>query len=128
MRLAVYLTIEELLYLHGRLIDEFGGQAGVRDLGLIDSALSRPRSGYYKSLSEQAASLIQSLCLNHCFIDGNKRVAFSALYIFLDMNGYKLNCKTKETEKLIIEKIIGKKFELDKITGWIEKRMVKKEK
>jgi len=57
------------------------GESGVRDLGMLDAALHRPRPGYYSSLSEQAAALLQSLANNHAFVDGNKRVAFATMAI-----------------------------------------------
>jgi len=83
MEEILYPTLEEAVHLHGRLLERFGGRPGVRDLGLLESALARPRSGYYRSLSEQAAALLQSLVLNHCFVDGNKRMAFALAMTFL---------------------------------------------
>jgi death-on-curing protein len=65
----------------------YAGAAGVRDRGLVESALARARSGYYGSLSEQAAALLQSFAMNHGFVDGNKRVAWASSLVFLRMNG-----------------------------------------
>ncbi len=79
---------------------------GVRDLGLLESALARPRSGYYASISEQAAALLQSLAGNHAFVDGNKRGAFAATAVFLRMNGYKLVVDADEAERFLIEDVI----------------------
>ena len=62
----------------------------VRDLGLLESALLRPQTGYYDALSLQAAALMQSLCQGRCFVDGNKRVAFATAAIFLRLNGFRL--------------------------------------
>ena len=82
---VAFLSRDEVLEIHRVLLQRFGGPEGVRDLGLLESALFRPQSGYYESLSMQAAALFQSLCQNHCFVDGNKRVAFAwaivALYL-----------------------------------------------
>ena len=64
------------------LIERFGGPSGVRDLGLLESALFRPRTGYYRDLAQMAAALFESLIMNHPFIDGNKRVAFFAADVF----------------------------------------------
>ena len=82
MGTPIYPTVEEVLALHSLLLARYGGEPGVRDLGLLDAALHRPRSGYYDSVSEQAAALLQSLANNHAFIDGNKRVAFATMAIF----------------------------------------------
>lgn len=78
MASALYLTLEEVLALHAALIVRHGGAPGVRDKGLVESALARARSGYYDSLSEQAAAILQSFAMNHAFTDGNERVAWAA--------------------------------------------------
>lgn len=121
MKLTLYPTLEEALELHRRLIERFGGSPGVRDKGLLQSALSRPQSGYYKTLSEQAASLMQSLAQNHAFVDGNKRVAFALTAIFLRMNGYRLKVAPDNGESFLIDRVINRKVELLEITKWIEK-------
>ena len=82
-----YLTIREVLFIHEALIETYGGSRGVRDQGLIETALLRPQTGYYADLIEEAAALWESLAMNHGFIDGNKRIAFAVMDIFLDING-----------------------------------------
>jgi len=124
---TVYPTLEEALYLHDRLIERFGGSAGVLDLGLLESALVRPRSGYYKSLSLQAAALLQSLSQNHAFVDGNKRVAFALTAVFLHINGYRLVVGAVAAERFLIQRVILAKVELGVIVAWIEKRLRKLE-
>ena len=84
-----YLTLDEALEIHRRLIEAFGGPEDVRDRGLLESALYRPRTGYYADLPSMAAALFESLLTNHCFVDGNKRVAFFATDVFLRMNGWR---------------------------------------
>ncbi len=84
---TVYLTLAEVLAFHEVLIEEFGGATGVRDLGALESALFRPRTGYYRDVVEEAAALFESLVQNHPFVDGNKRVAFAVMDVFLRMNG-----------------------------------------
>jgi len=116
-------TLEEALHLHRRLLERYGGTGGVRDPGLLESALGRPRSGYYRSLSEQAAALLQSLALNHCFADGNKRMAFALTAIFLRMNGSRLVVDADEGERFLIEDVIVAKVELDAIRAWLEAHM-----
>jgi death-on-curing protein len=116
-------TLEEALYLHRILIERFGGDLGVLDLGLLESVLARPRSGYYQSLSEQAAALMHSLARNHPFCDGNKRMALALTGVFLLMNGYQLNSPNTESEKFIIKLASGKIDSVPEITIWIEKYM-----
>ena len=125
MKLTLYPTLEEAVELHHRLIDQFGGQHGVRDMGLLQSALSRPQTGYYETLSLQASALLQSLARNHAFLDGNKRVAFAMTAIFLRMNGYRLVVDANNGESFLIDQVIMKKVELDIISQWIETHMKK---
>lgn len=123
MKSVLYPTLAETLELHIRLIDRFGGKEGVRDMGLLESALMRPQTGYYNSLSLQAAALLQSLAQNHAFIDGNKRVAFATCAIFLRMNGYRLKVDADNGESFIIDRVIKNKCDLDKIASWLEKHI-----
>jgi len=117
---VLYPTLEETLLLHKRLIERFGGKPGVRDLGLLQSALARPQTGYYGSLSLQAAALLQSLALNHAFIDGNKRVAFAQTAIFLLLNGQRLKVEADNGESFLILKVIEEKVDLQVIAEWLE--------
>ena len=123
LRTTLYPTLDEVLYLHNILIEKFGGRPGVRDKGLLESALARPRTGYYSSLSEQAAALLQSLMLNHAFHDGNKIVSFATAAILLRMNGCNLTVDSNSAEKYLVNQVIGKKAELSAITTWIEKHL-----
>lgn len=124
--LTVYLSVAEILELHRLLIEQFGGRPGVRDLGLVESAAHRPQSGYYETLSAQAAALLHSFALNHAFIDGNKRVAFAAAAVFLSLNGYGLIVEANEGEYFIVHSVIQDKIELEAIAHWLEKRMRRK--
>ena len=120
---TTFLTLHEALELHDQLILRFGGSKGVRDLGLLESALVRPQTGYYDTLSMQAAALFQSLCQNHCFVDGNKRVAFASTAIFLRMNGDRLSVKPDDGESFIIDQVIQSRITIENIATWIEGRM-----
>lgn len=122
MKETVYLTMEECLRLHAAHIQRFGGSPGLRDPGLLESALARPRSGYYQTLFEQAAALMQSLASNHCFVDGNKRMAMGCAYIFLDANGYTVDHGEAEGEKFLIDKVIVDKAEVGEIAAWLAAR------
>lgn len=125
MKVTLYPTLEETLELHRRLIDRFGGKSGVRDLGLLQSALLRPQTGYYRSLSLEAAALMQSLCQNHAFVDGNKRVAFALTAIFLRMNGYRIVVDPDNGESFMLKNVIKNKANIDVIAEWLEKNMKK---
>jgi death-on-curing protein len=109
VKVTLYFTLEETLLLHQRLLARFGGLPGVRDLGLLQSASARPQTGYYGTLSLQAAALLQSLALNHSFIDGNNRVAFATTVIFLLMNGQRLKVDADNGESFLIDKVIQEK-------------------
>jgi death-on-curing protein len=123
MKPTLYLSLEETLALHVRLIERFGGTLGVRDKGLLQSALVRPQMGYYETLSEQAAALMQSLALNHAFVDGNKRVAFAATAIFLRLNGYRLVVDADNGEGFIVNELIKGRADLAAIAAWLEAHM-----
>lgn len=86
-----YLTVGDAHFVHGVLLSRHGGGAGMREHGLLEAALSRPQTGYYRDIIEEAAALFESLAINHCFIDGNKRVAFGVLDVFLRSNGYRID-------------------------------------
>jgi death-on-curing protein len=86
-----YPTLHEVLAIHALSIETHGGSDGVRDVGAIDAALFRPQSGYYADIVEEAAALLESLLINHPFVDDNKRTAFAVCHVFLDINGYGLD-------------------------------------
>src|SRR6202047_2436640 len=100
-----YLTVGEVLQIHHQLIENYGGIRGVRDKGLLESAVFRPQIGYYNSAAEEAAALMESLANNHPFIDGNKRVAFDAMHTFLLVNGFSIEADPVETYLFIIDPI-----------------------
>ena len=125
MQTVLFPTLQETLELYDRLVQRFGGSAGVRDMGLLESALVRPQTGYYDTLSMQAAALLQSLCQNDCFVDGNKRVAFASTAIFLRMNGYRLYVTADDGESFLIDHVIQKKIAIEDIATWLEGGMRK---
>jgi death-on-curing protein len=122
MKEMIYLTLEECLRIHEQHILRYGGTPGLRDAGLLESALARPRSGYYETLFDQAAALMQSLASNHCFVDGNKRMAMGCAYIFLDANGYSVDHGGTEGEKFLIDRVIVGKAEVSEIAAWMASR------
>ncbi len=85
-----YLSVDEALRIHERVVEQFGGRSGVRDLGLLESALFRPQTGCYEDLAAMASALFESLFFNHAFHDGNEQMAFFAADVFLRLNGWRL--------------------------------------
>lgn len=85
-----YLTVADVLGMHTALMQRYGGATGVRDPGALEAALFRPQTGYYEDIVAEAAALMESLAINHPFVDGNKRIAFAATDVFLRINGWRL--------------------------------------
>ncbi len=118
-----FLSLDEALALQERVINRFGGDHGVRDHGLLESALFRPQTGYYSHLEEMAAALFESLLINHAFVDGNKPIAFFATDVFLRLNGWKLVVSPDDGEKFIIDVLSDKSRSLGKIVTWIRQHI-----
>jgi len=106
------------------LIDHFGGPPGVRDLGLLESALYRPRTGYYRDIAEMASALLESLLMNHPFNDGNKRVAFFATDVFLRLNGWKLKVNPNKGHQFLIGLLERDVCDYDHLLPWIRDLIV----
>ena len=101
-----WLDKRALLLLHGESLAEHGGLPGLRDAGLLDSALARPLNGM-PDLAELAASYGVGLAKNHPFIDGNKRAAFLAIGLFLALNGYRLNATQLDATQTMLHVAAG---------------------
>ena len=118
-----YLTAEQILFLHARLIEETGGSHGVRDINLLLSAVGRPQASFndqdlYPDIFTKAASLMDSLIRNHPFIDGNKRTGISAAGLFLRRNGCRLSAANTEPETLTLSTTLTDK-PIPEIAGWL---------
>ena len=118
-----FLSVDEVLAIQERLIERFGGDHGVRDQGLLESALFRPQTGYYKHIEEMAAATFESLLINHAFIDGNKRFAFFATDVFLRLNGWKLVVTAREGEQFIVGMLDANNRSFEKILSWIREHI-----
>ncbi len=116
---VVFLSRDEVLEIHRALLRRFGGAEGVRDLGLLESALYRPRTGYYADLAEMAAALFESLIMNHPFVDGNKRVAFFVTDVFLRLNGYRLEVEAKAAHRFLIGLLEAGECTYERLVPWI---------
>jgi death-on-curing protein len=117
--MPLYLTLDEVLRMHELLINKFGGAPGVRDPGLITSALLRPQTGYYADLIEEAAALWESMAMNHGFTDGNKRVAFACVELFLQMNGLDITSDDRSLEIFIYSNLEAGTFRKDVLERWL---------
>ena len=115
----IYLTVAEIIAIHHRSIEAYGGSHGIREQSLLESATFRPQTGYYNNIAEEAAALMDSLVNNHAFIDGNKRVAFDAAHTFLLMNGFTLEAEPVETYAFMTDSIAAGDFRFPKILDWI---------
>ncbi len=120
-----YLTLQEVVFIHQKLIDEFGGSQGILDNAGLESAVMRPQSKYYQDIFEEAAALMESLAMNHPFIDGNKRVAFFATDIFLRMNGYYIECDNDKAYEFFDKLFNESQFKFQPLLEWIEKHIKK---
>ena len=119
-----FLSLDEVLAIQKRLIDGFGGQHGVRDPGLLESALFRPQTGYYSHLEEMAAALFESLLFNQAFVDGKKRIAFFSTDVFLRLNGWKLQVSAEEGESFMINILKDSENSLGRILSWVRQSIV----
>ena len=121
----LYLTTSEVLVMHSLLIRQFGGSDGVRDVGLLEAALFRPQTGYYSGIIEEAAALLESLAVNHPFVDGNKRVAFAVTDVFLRINGYEINSTSQKIYSELIRLFDAKEFDFENLEKFLQKIVVK---
>jgi death-on-curing protein len=120
-----FLSCDELLEIHAKLIERFGGPPGIRDMGLLESALFRPQTGYYNDLAEMGAAMFESLILNHPFVDGNKRIAFFGTDVFFRLNGYKLEVVAVEAHAFLIGLLDNRQCNYDNLLTWIRQSIVK---
>ena len=115
----IYLTVGEVLQMHHQQVEEYGGIHGIRDKGRLESAVFRPQTGYYTSIAEEAAALMESLANNHPFLDGNKRIAFAATHTFLLINGHDLEVDPLDAYDFMIQAIVKGEFRFGPILAWI---------
>lgn len=119
----IYPTVAEAIEIHRQLTDEFGGSGGLRDKGRLEAAIFRPQTGYYPSLVDEAAALLESLANNHAFLDGNKRVSFAVTDTFLRLNGFYLEVDPDQACQFMTERIAGGEFRFGTIRDWLSSRL-----
>lgn len=120
-----WLTLEEVRRLHTLQIDEFGGTPGIRDIGLLESAVLRPHQRYYgerKTIVDLAVAYATALSGNHPFVDGNKRVAFHAMLVFLRLHGLTLKATAGEATERMLALAAGRASETE-LTAWVRSRV-----
>lgn len=122
-----HLSLDEALAIHDAVIGRYGGSVGVRDLGLLESALYRPRTGYYRDLAAAAAALFESLMMNHPFVDGNKRVAFFATDVFCRLNGWRLQVDDARAHRFLVGLLEARCCDFAHLEPWIREHLVRLE-
>ena len=117
--MSSYLTTHDVEVMHHVLIERYGGALGLRDANLLEAAVFRPQSGYYADTLLQGAALFESLIITHPFIDGNKRIAFAAMDVFLRMNGYQLNVDSNRIYSKIMDLFKQNQMDIEHIHAWL---------
>ena len=122
------LTVKQIISMHTRLVMETGGSDGIRDEGLLESAVNAPFQSFggydvYPTIYEKAARLGFGLALNHAFIDGNKRIAVLAMLMFLKGNNIEIDCTEFELFSVIL-KLASSEITFDDLVKWIQNHEV----
>jgi len=131
MRLPTFLSVEDVLLIHAGTIAEEGGLAGVRNYGLLESAVLMPQQRFagrylHRDLPAMAAAYLYHICRNHPFLDGNKRAAAMAAYVFLDVNGLDLSAAPADLESTVLAVAAGDCSKLD-LTRWMRRHCRRRE-
>jgi death on curing protein len=122
----LWLTPRDVLALHGMLLAAHGGAAGLRDAGLLESALARPRQQFTYArpdIFELAAAYAAAIVRNHPFVDGNKRTAFLAAFTFLGVNGYDLRASEPEVVQAVLQ-LTDKRMPEAKFAAWLRENCI----
>ena len=114
-----YLTVADVLGMHAVLMKRYGGASGLRDPGALKAALFRPQTGYYDDIVAEAAALMESLAINRPFVDGNKRVAFAAVDVFLRINGWRLRRPHLQIHAEMVQMSDAGTFDLSHLDSWL---------
>ena len=130
MKEPVWIDKLALVFAHSEVLAEHGGAEGLRDEGLLDSALARPRNLFayegVADLATLAASYAMGIVRNHPFVDGNKRAAFIALALFLALNGSRLRADQADAFRVIYGAAAGELSE-DQLGFWVQKNTIQTE-
>jgi len=119
-----YVTTADALFFHKQLIERYGGAPGIRDAGALESALHRPQTGYYDSVIREAAALLESLVQNHPFVDGNKRVAFAVVDVFLRINGFFITAASTAIFEFMMQLFEERSFDMEHlVVPWLQENV-----
>lgn len=118
-------TVRQILILHERMIQKYGGSSGVRDMGMLESAGGRPFATFggedlYPDIFMKAGAFIQAIVKNHPFIDGNKRTGFTGAITFLLINGTFVSADTNQVVKFML-RVANENISVDEIARWLKK-------
>ncbi|MCL4527216.1 MAG: type II toxin-antitoxin system death-on-curing family toxin [Gammaproteobacteria bacterium] len=105
--------------MHTVLMQRYGGAPGVRDPGALEAALFRPQTGYYDDILAEAAALLESLAINHPFVDGNKRIAFAAADVFLRINSWRLRRAPTQIYAEMMQMFESGSFDIAHLDPWL---------
>lgn len=124
MKRILYISFEEVIAIHDTMIENYGGSHGIRDIGLIQSAIARPQASFggedlYPALFDKAAALFHSLIFNHAFLDGNKRTTLTTTARFLYLNGYELEATDDELIAFPL-RVENKHLSFEEIGKWLQ--------
>jgi len=118
-----YPSLEDVLTFHEDQIRRYGGSPGVRDMALVEMALYRPQSGYYKDIIEEASAMWESFMMNHPFVDGNKRTAVDVTFTFLIMNGFTLVPESDEIKIFIYSLFDSNNVSFKTLDAWLRQNI-----
>ena len=114
-----YIRVDDVIAIHADQIERYGGGHGLRDPGLLEAALFRPQTGYYPSLTDEAAALWESLSQNHPSVDGNKRTAFAATYVFLLINGLRITASDEDAQDFVLGLYEANQLNFETLRVWL---------
>ena len=125
--MILHLSLDQVLQIHELQIEKFGGAAGLRDPGALESAVARPAMTFggedlYPDVPSKAAALMHSLVMNHAFVDGNKRIGVTAAELFIRLNGYRLDASDPELEELTLTVAKGE-LDAEALAIWFRQRI-----
>ncbi len=129
MKKTIFLSLDVVLAIHEDMVNQYGGSHGIRDLGLIQSAIARPQAAFsgeelYATIIDKAAALFHSLLFNHAFVDGNKRTSIVTTARFLFVNGYSLEVTNEEFVAFPLQ-VENKHWDIEQIAAWLEEHVAK---
>ncbi len=124
MQTPEFLNLEDVLRIHERQIQKFGGTSGIRDVNLLESALAQPQATFsgellHATVWKQAAAYLFHLAMNHPFLDGNKRTAFAVMDTFLRLNGFVLTLSQAQKYELVLQ-VVERSLNKEDLASYLE--------